>query len=85
MGVEDLLKDRGRLYGDAYIVTGDWLAEHAAELSRAGTVSYCLLMIAAKLHRALESPDYSDHYKDIAGFAELALGILATEKEGGIR
>ena len=85
MNTDDILQDRGKRYGnymDQTTISGElrrvmdfWANERKAKL--AYDQADALVMIAVKISRIINGdPDYSDNWRDIAGYATLVADRL---------
>lgn len=89
-GIDGLLAERGREYGDAWLLTGEvvsFLMEKRGATTLAGLIfetSYLYPWITAlcKLIRILQSPTKVDHWRDIAGYATLVAEHLERDSRG---
>jgi hypothetical protein len=73
--VQQVLNDRGRVYGETWKVTGEalkFIGPHLNRLFESG-LAYPWFMIFAKLMRLLASPDHLDSWRDIVGYATLVV------------
>lgn len=70
---DELVEQRGQLYGESWAMTSEWICENADLLKNAGPSAFPLVMMHNKIMRALTSPGQKDHYDDIIGYAKLAL------------
>jgi hypothetical protein len=85
MKLDDILKERGGRYG--LFKDNALIAQELKEVMRRGIKWSALApdqkealdMFAAKISRLLTGdPDYADNWDDIAGYAKLVAGRLAT-------
>ena len=71
----DLLASRKAEYGETFQIVDRWIRENFGAIA-ASPSPYSLIMIYAKLTRALTSPNKQDHYDDIIGYTKLLLQEL---------
>ncbi len=73
--IEVLLEERGQEYGPAWLLTADAMSAMAFRKSPLAATPFVFIwvIILNKLARALKSPSNMDHWRDIAGYAELAI------------
>lgn len=71
----DLLLLRKKEYGETFQIVDRWIRENIVAIA-ASPSPYSLIMIYAKLTRALTSPNKQDHYDDIIGYTKLLLSEL---------
>lgn len=81
-----LLAERGEVYGEAWILTGevaDYLHQNAshAELLDSGYY-YAWITILGKLIRLIRSPYHLDTWRDIIGWATLAANHIERHGDG---
>ena len=86
--VQTLIAERQQTHGDAYKVTNDlvtWLwDQNLLQSLKYHRLLFTWMMILNKLIRACFSPQVSDHWRDIQGWAELALKTVEeTDKYAG--
>lgn len=80
---KELVRERDELYGEAYVTTGLVVRELRNPIEKLLMYWPGLylpwLMILNKLMRALANPGYPDTWRDIAGYAQLALEHINKE------
>lgn len=82
--VRDLIRNRDKEYGSAWITSSRALDSIPSDLWFRFQVScmellYSWIIIHNKLFRILASPRNIDHWKDIAGYAQLVVDYLEEE------
>jgi hypothetical protein len=82
-GVDVILDERGKQYGDAWKITGAIVAHLARNYDMTVIMSslyfFNWLIIMNKLVRAMATPGNEDHWLDIAGYAKLVAEDLERE------
>jgi hypothetical protein len=89
-GIDGLLAERGREYGDAWLLTGEivaFISEKRDGQALLGLIFdtqylYPWITILCKIIRILQSPAKVDHWKDIAGYATLVAEHLERDSRG---
>lgn len=86
MDTEDLLKERGAEYGEAWLITGTVVKQlqEMGVLDRVirSELFYNWITILCKLVRLLRSPRHLDSWRDIAGYAQLVVNHIETQEKG---
>lgn len=83
--IRSLIHERDEAYGSAWKVTGSWLIELIGNLpvNKPNILRtpylFAWIMILNKLHRALATPKDIDHWRDIAGYAQLVIEDIEDE------
>jgi hypothetical protein len=77
---DDLVESRKADYGETFQIVDRWIRENFGAIA-ASPSPYSLIMIYAKLTRALTSPNKQDHYDDIIGYTKLLLRELEAAEE----
>jgi hypothetical protein len=84
---EQLLAERQTTHGDTHELTGLVIevlrVPFVSFLYQAPQLSYDWTMVLSKLIRALFSPYHEDHWRDIIGYATLALMLVEKGKNDG--
>jgi hypothetical protein len=86
---QQLLTQRKKEYGDAWLIAGYWLNHKAvrdSNLFQESLFTHNFVLILSKLARALHSPYKKDTWQDIAGYATLVANWLdehMTEDKNG--
>jgi hypothetical protein len=75
MTTEELLRERGEVYGEAWLLTGEVVRylghDRLLKLVNSGHL-YNWVTILCKLVRLLHSPNHLDSWEDVAGYARLS-------------
>ena len=86
MSIEKLLNERQKTHGEAWHLTGRVLGMLYLNLvvimTQFPEYAFAWIMILNKLVRALQAPDEIDHWRDIAGYAQLVVNNLDVSNGG---
>lgn len=78
--VTTVLEDRGKEYGEAWLVAGNVIkyVGNVSSLTKLMSTPFFhnWVIILSKMIRILQSPTKIDHWKDIAGYATLVMQYL---------
>lgn len=76
--IKKLLSERGKEYGRAWLESGLFYTRVSTELQTliASGFLHNHVLIVSKLMRILRTPTTVDHWKDIAGYAQLVVDYL---------
>ncbi len=85
--VRDLIQSRDEEYGSAWITSSRSIDDIPSDLwfkfqVKAMELLYAWVIIHNKLFRILASPRNVDHWKDIAGYAQLVVDYLESDECG---
>lgn len=78
---EDLHEHGRREYGEAHLITGQWIQDNLLFLARMGPMVFDVIMLKHKLDRLLADPARPDHLDDIVGYAKLARSLQETQPQ----